>query len=120
MILSGNIFWMSSRIILDLASSRISWDSLSSDFIFWRNMDFAQLWQTCLKILGQLLLIGSSGSLHGICLTTLNIMFIQWYRFTSYPNYIEIIQNELIHKEASYTAFTGRYIAELKEIISHG
>ena len=114
MILSGNIFWMSTEL-------------------FW-------IWLFPV-LLGQPFLRFYLLAEHGLCPTVANmfentrttltnrlVRFIAWNMpyhtehhvypmvpFHKLPELHEIIQNDLIHKEASYTVFTCRHIAELKD-----
>jgi len=117
-ILSGNIFWMSAEL-------------------FW-------IWLLPV-LLGQPFLRFYLLAEHGLCPTVANmfentrttftnriVRFVAWNMpyhtehhvhpmvpFHKLPELHKIIENELIHKEASYTAFTSRYIAELKENDCH-
>jgi fatty acid desaturase len=119
MILSGNIFWMSAEL-------------------FW-------IWLLPV-LLGQPFLRFYLLAEHGLCPTVANmfentrttftnsiVRFVAWNMpyhtehhvypmvpFHKLPELHEIIQNDLIHKEASYTVFTGRYIGGLKDNNYHG
>ena len=119
MILFGNIFWMSTKL-------------------FW-------IWLLPV-LLGQPFLRFYLLAEHGLCPTVANmfentrttltnrlVRFIAWNMpyhtehhvypmvpFHKLPELHEIIQNDLIHKEANYTVFTGRYIGGLKDNNYHG
>ena len=118
-ILSGNIFWMSTEL-------------------FW-------IWLLPI-LLGQPFLRFYLLAEHGLCPTVANmfentrttftnsiVRFVAWNMpyhtehhvypmvpFHKLPELHRIMQNELINKEDSYTAFTGKYIAELKHNNQHG
>ena len=108
--------------------------------IFWMSIELFWIWLLP-ALLGQPFLRLYLLAEHGLCPTVANVFentrttltnrivrFIAWNMpyhtehhvypmvpFHKLPELHEIIQNDLIHKEASYTVFTCRHIAELKD-----